>query len=285
MEREELLFRIATKYMALSKSEKKVADFIKNFNGKAEKLTMKKVAKEAGVSEPSIMRFSKSIGLDGFNELKYCLMKTKKDDEGTMKPLHGFDINREDTIDMIPGKIVMTVENQINSMLESISLKSYSDMINCITKARNVDIYSVENSVSSANDLATKLLYLGINVKMYTDSYLQKISAYNLTSEDVAIGISYSGNSKDTVEMIKTAKKRGATTVVITNYKDSKIVKYADILICTSSDQMLYGDAIFSRAIQLVINDMIYMGIIHSDYDKYIEILNKNEKAIRSRGY
>ena len=85
--------------------------------------------------------------------------------------------------------------------------------------------------------------------------------------------------------MIKTAKKRGATTVVITNYKDSKIVKYADILICTSSDQMLYGDAIFSRAIQLVINDMIYMGIIHSDYDKYIEILNKNEKAIRNRGY
>lgn len=48
---------------------------------------------------------------------------------------------------------------------------------------------------------------------------------------------------------------------------------------------MLYGDAIFSRAIQLVINDMIYMGIIHSDYDKYIEILNKNEKAIRNRGY
>lgn len=48
MEREELLFRIATKYMVLSKSEKKVADFIKNFNGKAEKLTMKKVAKEAG---------------------------------------------------------------------------------------------------------------------------------------------------------------------------------------------------------------------------------------------
>ena len=225
MEREELLFRIATKYMALSKSEKKVADFIKNFNGKAEKLTMKKVAKEAGVSEPSIMRFSKSIGLDGFNELKYCLMKTKKDDEGTMKPLHGFDINREDTIDMIPGKIVMTVENQINSMLESISLKSYSDMINSIINAKNVDIYSVENSVSSANDLATKLLYLGINVKMYTDSYLQKISAYNLSSDDVAIGISYSGNSKDTVEMIKTAKKRGATTVVITNYKDSKIVE------------------------------------------------------------
>ena len=113
-------------------------------------------------------------------------------------------------------------------------------MINCIINAKNVDIYSVENSVSSANDLATKLLYLGINVKMYTDSYLQKISAYNLSSDDVAIGISYSGNSKDTVEMIKTAKKRGATTVVITNYKDSKIVKYADILICTSSKMQCF---------------------------------------------
>lgn len=285
MEREELLFMIATKYMTLSKSEKKVADFIKNFRGKAENLTMKQVAKESGVSEPSVMRFAKSLGLDGFNELKYSLIKRNKDETGTMKPLHGFDISRNDTIEMIPGKIVMTIEKQINSMLEAISLKSYSDVIESISNAENIDIYSVENSVSSANDLATKLLYLGINVKMYTDAYLQKISAYNLSEKDVAIGISYSGNSKDTVEMIKTAKKKGAKTIVITNYRDSIIVKYADILICTSSDQMLYGDAIFSRAIQMVINDMIYMGIIHSDYDKYIDILKKNEKAIRNRGY
>ena len=50
------------------------------------------------------------------------------------------------------------------------------------------------------------------------------------------MGISYSGESKDTVDVMKTAKKAGATAIAITNFKDSPISRYADILICTSQE-------------------------------------------------
>ena len=148
-----------------------------------------------------------------------------------------------------------------------------------------IDIYSVENSEVTALDLLTKLLYLGLPCRHFSDYYFQRISAGSLTSDDVAVGISYSGESKDTVDVMRTAQKAGACTIVITNFQDSTIARYADILICTSQEQLFYGNAIFSRTTQLLIVDMIYMGIIASDYEHYVTQLNQCEKVVREKAY
>ena len=89
-----------------------------------------------------------------------------------------------------------------------------------ICSAGQVAVYYVENSATVAHDLVTKLLYLGINCVTYNDVYLQQISAGNLGEQDVAIGISYSGTSKSTVDVMKLAKRKGASTIVLTNYDD-----------------------------------------------------------------
>ena len=47
----------------------------------------------------------------------------------------------------------------------------------------------------------------------------------------------------------------------------------------------MYGDAIFSRSCQILIVDMIYMGIILSDYEKYTEKLKLCEKVVREKAY
>ena len=72
---------------------------------------------------------------------------------------------------------------------------------------------------------------------------------------------------------------------MITNFQDSTIARYADILICTSQEQLFYGNAIFSRTTQLLIVDMIYMGIIASDYEHYVTQLNQCEKVVREKAY
>ena len=133
--------------------------------------------------------------------------------------------------------------------------------------------------------MLTKLLYLGLDCRHYADSYLQGICAGNLRPGDVVIGVSYSGNSRDTVDAVKAARKAGATVIAITNFRDSLITRYADLLLCTSQDQVFYGDAIFSRTTQIMIVDMIYMGLLASDYERYVKILNKNSRVARDRAY
>ena len=164
-------------------------------------------------------------------------------------------------------------------------VKTYENVIKAIKNAQMIDIYSVENSNVIAKDLLTKLLYLGFQCRHMDDTYHQRIAASNLTSKDVAIGISYSGCSEDTIKAMKAAKKSGATTIAVTNFKDSVISKYADLLICTSQDQLFYGDAIFSRASQIVLVDMIYMGLIVSDYEKYAKCLDQSAGVIKDKAY
>ena len=185
----------------------------------------------------------------------------------------------------IPGKVAVTSQMMMEETLKNLSSEVFKKVIGALKNARIIDIYSVENSNAVASDLLTKLLYLGLSCRHFDDYYHQKISAGNLTSQDVAVGISYSGYSRDTVEVMKEAKKSGAVTIVITNFRDSLITKYADLVICTSQQQLFYGDAIFSRTAQMMIVDMIYMGLIVSDYDRFCTVLDKSSRGVRDKAY
>ena len=151
-----------------------------------------------------------------------------------------------------------------------------------LKKAENITIFAIENSSVVAMDLIVKLSYLGFNCTYNSDPYLQKVNASNLKKGSVAISISYSGYSSITVENLKTAKKAGATTVALTNFNKAPISKFADITIYSSNRQYFYGDAIFSRTAQLAIIDMIYIGLITSDYNKYTKKLDKNKELIQN---
>ena len=199
--------------------------------------------------------------------------------------MYGYTLDKKTGLEEIPVNITMTTERMLEETLKNFPGKTYKRVVEALRNARIIDIYSVENSEVVAVDLLTKLLYLGLPCRHFTDCYLQQIAAGQLTERDVAVGISYSGESKDTVDAVRAAKRSGACTVAVTNFKDSTIAKYADILICTSQDQHFYGNAIFSRSAQLLIVDMIYMGLISSDYDHYVKQLNKCEKVVRSKAY
>lgn len=118
------------------------------------------------------------------------------------------------------------------------------------------------------NNLANKLLYSRLDVRLYNDIYMQNLSANNLNEEDLAIGISCSGTLRDTVEVIKRDKNSEAKTLIITNFEKSMISNYADLVIHTSNSKNdIYGNAIFSRISQII--DMLYMGVILSDYTDF----------------
>ena len=146
-------------------------------------------------------------------------------------------------------------------------------------------ICGVENSAAAARDLMIKLMYLGYDCRYDADSYIQHILAASLTENDVMVGISYSGQSKDTVDIMKAAKKSGANTICITNFRDSRICKWGDVVLCSSQEQLMYGECIFSRSSQMVINDMIYTGILSTDYESRTRSLDDNSRIISSRAY
>lgn len=280
--------QIEAGYGDLRRSEKQAADYILSHMEEAADLPLDRLAYSAKVSQPTVLRMLKALGFNGYKDFRYQLVAELARETDREKPdqiMYGYTLSRQDTLEEIPIKMAATTQRMMEETLKNFSGKSYQKAVQKLKKARLIDIYSVENSEVTAMDLLTKLLYLGLPCRHFSDYYFQRISAGSLTSEDVAVRISYSGESKDTVDVMRTARKAGACTIVITNFRDSTIAKYADILICTSQEQFFYGDAIFSRTTQLLIVDMIYMGIIASDYERYVEQLNRCEKVVREKAY
>lgn len=280
--------QIESGYGDLRKSEKQAADFILRHMRETAELPLDRLARNAKVSQPTVLRMLKALGFDGYKDFRYQLvaeLARMTDREQPDQIMYGYTLSRQDTLEKIPVNMTATTQRMMEETLKNFSGKTYQKAVRKLKDARLIDIYSVENSEVTAVDLLTKLLYLGLPCRHFSDYYFQRISAGSLTSRDVAVGISYSGESKDTVDVIRTAQKAGACTIVITNFKDSTIAKYADILICTSQEQFFYGDAIFSRTTQLLIVDMIYMGIIASDYERYVGQLNRCEKVVREKAY
>ncbi len=275
-------------YTALRPSEQRVADYILAYTGRAEELLIEEMARQCGVSQPTVLRFVKAAGYKGFRDFKYALVQ-----EDAKRPpgpqdainLYGFRLTKQDKLEDIPGKIVATSLEMLEETLKCIPVKAYKRAVEAICQAENIVIYSVENSICTASDLLTKLIYLGFNCRMYSDYYLQNVSAINIGKKDLAIGISYSGCSKHTVEMMALARKAGATTLVITNFENSLISRYADILLYASNRQFLYGDTIFSRISQLALVDMLYAGVLNRDYDRLSKKLNKTSEIVARRAY
>ena len=116
----------------------------------------------------------------------------------------------------------------------------------------------------------------------YMDAHLQLTSSVTLGEKDVAVGISYSGETVHVVDAIKQAKKNGALTIGITKYGSNQLAKEVDIHLETlSSESDMRSAATSSRIVQLNVIDILFIGAAGKNYDNSIAYLRKSRSAIQ----
>lgn len=196
-----------------------------------------------------------------------------------------YPVSREDRLQDIPAKVIMTNIRHLEEALKALSSYEFIKAVHALENAEKISVYAVENSSCTAEDFVTKMTYIGKPVYFNKDSYMQKVNAKNLNEKDVAIGISYTGQSKHTVDALACAKKAGAVTIAITNFEHALINKYADIVLCTENKQYMQGNAIFSRCAQISFIDMLYLGVFLMNYEVYSKRLNNSWENIQDLVY
>lgn len=285
----QVLDRVKSAYASLRPSERRVADYVLSDPDECTQCTISELAERVQVSQPTVVRFVQAMGFDGYRSFKYCLLRDrsgKSPQSPYFDPMGDLDLKPWDCLEDLPLKETRMAGGLLEDTLKSLSTQELSRAVRMLATARTIDIYGVENSFTPANDLLTKLTYLGLNCRMHTDAYLQQISAAHLGVADVAVAISHSGCSVDTVKALKQARKTGAGTIAITSSQGSMLAKYADVCLSTGGqDLSIYGTAIFSRIPDLAVIDLLYMGIIQSDYERFSRNLDKSGAVIADRGY
>ncbi|MBO0959834.1 MurR/RpiR family transcriptional regulator [Neobacillus sp. MM2021_6] len=271
------LGKIRSNYARLSEKEKKVADYILENPERMIHNTINEVAEDLNVADATVFRFCKRIGFKGYQAMKIALASE------IMKPIQQIyeEIGENDTEKTVADKIFQSNIRTLENTLHILDEASIKNAVSLLMQANRVEFYGTGGSNAVAIDAFHKFVRTGIKAFAFIDSHFQLMSASQLCAQDVAVVISHSGTNKDTLNIIKMAKKNGAKTIGITGFPKSPICQYSDVALFTSSEETEYrSEALSSRIAQLSLIDALYVNIMVLNKEKAKHSLEKVREAI-----
>lgn len=279
---ESILLKIKRLYPVMGNSERKIADWlIANFQ-EIIGLSINELAMRCGCGEATIVRFSRRLGLSGYQELK---LKIAQESVNTAQG-GVLGVEQDDSCYDIFNKRIRDIAVALENTKSVLSPTQIEKAANTIKDANRIVIFGLGNSASIAVDAQHKFLRAGLDAIAYCDNHMQAIAASHLHKGDVAIGVSHSGASIDVVDALKTAREAGATTICITNFGESPINECSDIVLNTRSDETKYSIlAMSSRIAQLAIFDAIYTYIVMHSNKAAVRAIKDAESALHSKKY
>lgn len=261
-------------------SEEKIAKYIMENVVTVTELTINELAKACDTSEASIVRFCRTIGLKGFQELKIRIAASLSKQA---KKLDGGITDDDDIADVIQ-KIANFNKQAIDSTISLLDIDSINDAVEALSNAKKIDFYGVAASGIVAYDAMLKFLRINIPCTAYQDTHVQLTSAANLEKGDVAFGISYSGCTKEIVEAIKVAKNSGATTISLSKLGQFPLIKVADINLFVSSEEAMFRSAAMaSRIAQLSVIDILFILVARKKYNDVVKYLENTSEVLSMR--
>ena len=279
-----MTLRIKSIYGSLTHSEKRVANIILTDPIGITKKSVKEIAAEASVAPSAVIRFCKKTGVDGLLELKNALIEefTKGED----KFQQALPISQGDSISDIVSKTFQLGENTLRNTLKMLDFQEIERIIEKIIVANRVVCFGVGTSSVIATDAHYRFSQLGISCSYCSDILFMNVTTANLTENDLAIFISHSGQTKATVDAMRQAKEKNATTVAISSYSNSLLAKESDHAIIAFSDAINYPvEAVSASIAHMCIVDSLMMAIAKKKFNALPEFMTTRNKALTNIRY
>lgn len=276
-----LMARIDAASRTLPPSEASVAAAVMGAPAETVGMSIAALAEKVGVSEPTVARFSKSLGYSGFRAFKLALTYAIAQQEG-VPFVHG-DVNAHDRTGDILSKIINRSISTLSVIRDSIDPASIDRAVVAMAGARRVDFYGQGNSGIVAQDAEHKFFRLGIATSSSSDPHVHSMAAALLGADDVVVAISAGGRTQDIIHSASIAREAGATVIGMT-VDGSPLARQCDIVIATElfEDQDYYSP-MTSRLSHLVLIDVLAVGVAIRLGQRVIGNLEKAKAAVRQK--
>ena len=211
-----MLDRIKASIPALPPAEQRVARLLLADPRAFATLPVAELSERAHVSKPTVVRFCRSVGYDGLADFKRKLA-------GSVNEGVPFVHRAVDEDDKTADIIVKVIDNAVSALLKyrnDAASHAFERAIAALAEAgksgKRIEFYGVGNSGIVAADAQHKFFRLGVHAAAIVDSHVQVMSATMLEPGDCAVIISNSGRSRDLLDVAEIARRKGATSIVIT---------------------------------------------------------------------
>ncbi|KYC61413.1 MAG: MurR/RpiR family transcriptional regulator [Weizmannia coagulans] len=272
---ENIILQIKSKLSSLSKSEKKLGKYILSHAVETVNDNTSELAKKAGVSPATVVRFCRSIGLSGFSQLKIRLYA---DASGLDREIYT-DITSNEDIAMIADKLALRFNQSITQTANLLETGCIEKITAMVDKSPAIYVYGIGASHVAAEDFMHKFSRIGKPVVHTLDHHLLGSSLINASKDCMFVAISNSGETNEAIKLTQIAKQNGLFTAGITQKRDSTLARIVDVPLIHHGGEavLLRSAATTSLAAQLFTIDVLYFAYVARHYEEIMHRL-KNSK-------
>ncbi|EOU1751016.1 MurR/RpiR family transcriptional regulator [Clostridium perfringens] len=261
-----------------TKSEKTLIEYIKSDLDNIIYKSISIIAKESGVGEATITRFTKKLGFNGFQDFKVTLAKEISNKKNTS--IINLHVHRDESVTETANKMLKSSINILEQTVKQIDLDLMCKCKNLIMNAKRVYFIGIGYSGIAATDINYKFMRIGFTTVPVTDSHTMVIMS-SITNDDVIVAISNSGTTKEVIKTVKQAKENGTKIITLTEDSDNPLRKLSDYeLTYTSAETIFETGSISSKIPQIFLLDLLYTEVIKEMFSEAVEKKIKTTSAI-----
>ncbi|MDT7800132.1 MAG: hypothetical protein QOI78_3565 [Actinomycetota bacterium] len=266
-----VLARVRSRLPEFTGALQRVAELVLTDPASAARSTIVELAERSGTSPATITRFCRALGFEGYADLRLGIAG----ETGRAARTGGWtdDIGREiqptDPLERVLGQIMAADTQAMHDTAALLDLREVARAAEAIAKASRVDIYGASGSALVGAEMQLCLYRIGVSAWAWTDVHSGLASSALLRVGDVALGVSHSGQTRETIETIAEAGSHGATTIALTSFPRSPLSDVADIVLLTATQATTFRpDALSARHPQLVVLDLLYIAVAQRTHER-----------------
>jgi DNA-binding MurR/RpiR family transcriptional regulator len=246
-------------------------------------LSITELARQAGTSPATVTRFCRLIGYSGYVPFRVGVAS----DIGRGDALESWraDVGRvfgpQDAPHDVLRALLTAQTTSLQATADGVDVEQVGRVARSIATCAHLDIYGIGGSGGMAQEMAARLYRIGVNVHAWTEAHDGLTSAAIQRDGDVALAISNTGRTEETIEMLAQARSSGAFTVAVTSSATSPLATVADVHITAyATDGYLQPDDLAAKHAQLFILDLLYLLIAQQNFAQAATLLAASAMAV-----
>ena len=254
-----ILVSMTEKYNSFTRLGKQLADYCFDHTREVEYLSITSLAELSGVSEATITRFCRQLGLRGYNEFKLALAKTDHlTDMGDSSDAPN-GLTSEDSLDSIFQKLYSQQTVSLTESLNALNAQAVSRAADILSEANRVYCFGSGGSMVIAMEAWARFSTVTNQFIHIADSHMQALAASLCTSGDAILFFSYSGATRELEDVFQIARKAGVPLILVTHYPNTPAAEMADVtLLCGGNESPLQSGSIAAKIGQMFVIECLY---------------------------
>lgn len=256
---ENIMEAITNHYHSLTPLGKKLADYLFKHSSETQYMSISALAENSGVSEATITRFCRGLGLSGYNDFKLALAKVDQVTDLGEPIDSSLPITSEDSIDSIFHKIHAANIISLNETLEMLDENEIKKAVTILSESDRVYCFGHGGSMVMAMEAWARFSTADSRFIHISDSHMQAMAAALATPKDSILFFSYSGSTKDMEDVMQIAKSRKIPVILITHFPTSRAAEFAEVtLVCGYNESPLQSGSIAAKVGQMFLIDCLF---------------------------